>query len=191
MNEKNLISEENDDTNDITSLNTNITKDDNNDNHKSSLAKKSSESIESSFFRSFEKGKTDLQEVENKKIEIRKKIIHPDDCFLIKMIWFLGYLGFHRYLLLIFRCDICEKNFYVCMEKTKSGKKLHTVNQNWTEKLWSEKKWEYIIKNKRKINYNYCEQCFDEASGDWTILSNNCKDFTKYIWEKIKNIDKD
>ncbi len=77
------------------------------------------------------------------------------------------------------------------MEKTKSGKKLHTVNQNWTEKLWSEKKWEYIIKNKRKINYNYCEQCFDEASGDWTILSNNCKDFTKYIWEKVKNIDKD
>ena len=146
--------------------------------------------MESSFFRTFEKGKTDQQEIENQKKEIRNKIIHPEDCFLIKMIWFLGYLGFHRYLLLIFRCNICEKDFYICMEKTKSGKKLRIVNHNWTETQWWEKKWEYILKGNRKINYNYCEQCFDEASEDWTLLSNNCKDFTKYIWEKVKKEDK-
>ena len=73
------------------------------------------------------------------------------------------------------------------MEKSQGGKKMYIVK---SPKFYDERnilKWDYFPKS--KIGYYFCEQCFDEASGVWTLITNNCGHFAKYIWEKI--IEKD
>ena len=149
-----------------------------------------SESVRLSFpsFSSFEQGQTDPSEIEGQKKKCRELLCdHVEDCFLIKINWFYFVFNFHRILLLNFGCDICNNKFDILMHKTQSGKEI-IINPNpISYNNYYSKKWEYILKS--KISYGFCEQCFDEASGDWTIIKNNCGDFAKFIWEKIKKKD--
>lgn len=149
-----------------------------------------SKSIKSSF-PYFESGKTDPEEIEEQKQNCRNLLCHVNDCFLKKINWcyFVFKFKFHRILFLNFRCDQCNKEFVILMHKTQNGKEIITENQRSYNDYNNcyKKKWEYILK--RKISYGFCEQCFDEASGDWTIIKNNCGDFAKFIWEKIKKKD--
>lgn len=154
----------------------------NNDKHSSIVQS-------SKLLSSFRKGKTGPQ-VEKQKKKCRNQFCHFDQCFLIKMTWFYCNFTFHRFIELIFQCDKCKKKIYILMQKSQRGKELFVIKEKFN-KWWLSLlafNWEYIPKS--KINYNYCEQCFDEASGDWTLFNNNCKDFAIFIWRKIKNKDK-
>ena len=157
------------------------------ENHKSSLFSKSSQSCESSFS-SFRNGKTNPEGIKRQKQNCRKYLCHDNYCYLIKMIWFFCIFGFHRFLILIFKCDECKKKIYILMEKSQGGKEMYIGN---APKFYDGRnilKWDYFPKS--KISYYFCEQCFDEASGDWTLITNNCGHFAKDIWEKIIKKDK-
>ena len=69
------------------------------------------------------------------------------------------------------------------MEKSQGGKEMYIVNTPKFYDGWYILKWDYFPKS--KISYYFCEKCFDEASGDWTLITNNCGHFAKYIWGKI------
>jgi len=155
--------------------------------HKSSLSSKSSQSSESSFS-SFRNGKTDPEDIKTQKQICRNYLCHVNYCHLIKMIWFFYIFGFHRFLILIFKCDECKKEKYILMEKSQGGKEMNIGNAPISYNGWYILKWDYFPKS--KISYYFCEQCFVEASGDWTLITNNCGHFAKYIWEKIIKKDK-
>ena len=186
MNEKYESNKENDE---IDSLITNIDKVQD-DSHINSLSSKSSKSCKSSSssFSSFKDGKTDPEEIEEQKQNCRDNLCNDNYCFLIKMIWFYGIFNFHRLLILIFRCDKCKKILNILMEKSQSGKEICVFSDPEFCNVWYIIKWDYSPKS--KISYYFCEQCFDEASGDWSLITNNCGHFAKYIWEKIKKKDK-
>ena len=103
------------------------------------------------------------------------------------MIWFYGIFDFHRSLILTFRCDKCTKIFNILMEKCQSGKEIQISDPEYYND-WYIANWEYCPKS--RITYDFCEQCFDEASGDWSLIKNNCGHFAKFVWEKIKKEDK-
>ena len=181
MNEKHESNNENYETD---SLITNI----NNvqvDNHKSSLSSKSSQSCKSSFS-FFNKGKTDPEEIELQKQYCRNCLCHNNYCYLIKMIW-IFYINFHSIIKLIFKCDECKKIINILMDKSQSGKEM---NIEYDPNFYDQRciKWDYFPKS--KISYNFCEQCFDKASGDWALINNNCWHFAKYIWKEIIKKDK-
>jgi hypothetical protein len=157
------------------------------ENHKSSLSSKSSQSSLSSFS-SFRNGKTDPEDIKRQKQNCRNYLCHDNYCYLIKMIWFFNIFGFHRFLILIFKCDECKKEKYILMEKSQRGKEMNIGNAPKSYNGWYILKGDYFPKS--KISYYCCEQCFVEASGDWTLITNNCGHFAKYIWEKIIKKDK-
>ena len=121
-----------------------------------------------------------------KRLKNKKK--KPEKNFVILMKWFFSHFGLHRTIELIFLCDRCQKKIYMCMHKTQEGKQLTIHGKEIQKSKIFYSLWIYIPKN--KINYDYCEKYFDEASGDLTILSNNCKDFANYIWKNIKKLDR-
>lgn len=195
MDDINKTKKENIENNDISSLNTN------NDINCDKIEKNNDKicsfflSSKSSSF-SFKIGKTDPEEIQKQKEKCRKNFCHFNNCFLIKMTWFFANFGWHRFIHLIFQCNICQKKIYIRMEKNNKGKHLTNIDEEEVEFL---KRflislffsyWEYIPKNKNKITYDDCIQYFDEASGDYHLINNNCKDFASYIWRKIKNKDK-
>lgn len=173
---------------DNSSLNTNYNIEDD-DNETENNKKSSFSSSSKSLFSSFEKGKTNPNKIQKQKKLARENFCHINNCFLIKMKWFYSHFGFHRFIELIFKCDRCQNKFYISMEKTQRGKKLNIQYQEFILSKFLFSSWTYIPKN--QITYDICERYFDEASGDWTLITNNCKDFANYIWENIKKRDKD
>ena len=169
------------------SLQTNIinVQDDNNISFQSS--KSSESSSMSSSFSSFKKGKTDPNEIERQKQNIRNIFCH-DYYYLIEMIWFKIIFNFHRFIILIFKCEECQNKINIIMEKTVRGKEIDISVDPKVYDKWYISKETYIPNS--QISYNFCEQCFNEASGDWTLLTNNCGDFANFIWYKIKTKDK-
>ena len=133
------------------------------------------------------RGKTDCIELNKKKEKVKKHLCHPDDennFKLTEITWWYAMVGSHRIIELTFHCSLCNKNCIVQMDKTTSGKDINYVDHYLVTSGYEG--WVYWDKSP-KYNRSYSDviRIFDNASGNYNGVTNNCKDFAKYMWENL------
>ena len=161
-----------------TSTNTNIEK-----KGEENTSKWSSSKISSLFFCFNDYEENDEVILDLKKKSIREKLCNCNRIYLKKMTWLRNII--HTFIKLFFICDKCNNQFFIYMEKTDGGKEIE-YNKNEDSEKWQYST-DYIPKS--KITYDNCIRIFDKASGNWTLIANNCTHFSKFIWNNIKKLD--
>ena len=158
--------------------NTNIEKKDDENSSKCSSSKCSS------IFSCFNDYKeNDKETLDLKKKSIREKLCNCNSIYLKKMTWLRNII--HTFIKLFFNCDKCNIKFFIYMEKTDCGKEIEYYKNEDSEK------WQYSTDYipKSKITYDNCIKIFDKASGNWNLITNNCTNFSKFIWNNLKKLD--
>jgi len=90
-------------------------------------------------------------------------------------------IGSHRFIELYLTCNYCSFSKYVRMDKTNNGcKNMVCFNSAFTEPGWWW--WEYVPK---RTDFKDCIKYFDDADSGYHILTNNCADFARYIWNRL------
>ena len=131
-------------------------------------------------------GNTDYADLNIQKETVRHCLCHSDDLYLEKITWWYNWVGetrLHRVIELTFQCENkeCKKRQIIRMEKFKSGKKIQIV-ENYLDSPNSSC-WEK--KPKKRMSYKDCLRLFDEASGEYNGISNNCMHFAYSIWNNV------
>ena len=111
----------------------------------------------------------------------KKEILSNFELKVIK--WYYAWIGSHRVLQLDFECRLCNKTKYIELDKDTSGKNIDYAHNSYDPPDWWERHKKYPSKT---YTFNDILDYFKNASNKYNWATNNCKDFAKSIFDKIK-----